>query len=94
MDKNAGSKPRKTEFRDLGTREGFIGAIRDCGQYIIDHADGLLSEYPGVAISHMSITADFYFDSVPTVTVNFDGAPTVTVSREHIVLPNFDNQEV
>lgn len=31
MDKNACSKTRKTELRDLGTREGFIGAIRDCG---------------------------------------------------------------
>lgn len=84
MDKNAGSKTRKMEFRDLGTREGFIGAIRDCGQYIIDHADGLLGEYPGAALSRMSITADFCFDGVPTVTVN----------RDHIVLPNFDNQEV
>lgn len=84
MDKNFGSKTRKTELRDLGTREGFIGAIRDCGQYIIDHAESLLGEYPGAALSHMSITADFCFDSVPTVTVN----------RDHIVLPIFDGKEV
>lgn len=84
MDKNFGSKTRKTGFRDLGTREGFIGAIRDCWQYIIDHADGLLGEYPGADLSHMSITADFCFDSVPTVTVN----------RDHIVLPKYDGKEV
>ena len=71
-------------FRDLGTREGFVGAIRDCGHYIVDHAEGLLGEYPGALLTDMSITASF----------NFDGVPTVTVTREHIAPPRFDGREV
>ena len=67
-------------LRDLGTREGFLGAIRDCGQYIIDHAESLLGEYPGTSLSEISLTATF----------GFDGAPRVTLTREHIALPCFD----
>ena len=84
MEKQVETKTSRPTLRDLGTREGFVGAIKDCGRYIIDHAEGLLGEYPGAALSHMSITADFCFDGVPTVTVN----------RDHIVLPNFDGKEV
>lgn len=84
MDKKVEPKAARKEFRDLGTREGFIAAIKDCGQYIIDHAEGLLGEYPGAALSDMSITANFRFDFVPTVTVN----------REHLVVPSFKEKEV
>lgn len=84
MEKEVRTKTARPTFRDLGTREGFVGAIRDCGQYIIDHAEGLLGEYPGAALSGMSITADFRFDCVPTVTVN----------REHIVSACFDAKEI
>lgn len=83
MNKEVKSKTAQMDFRDLGTRDGFIAAIKDCGQYIIDHAEGLLGEYPGAALSDMSITANFRFDYVPTVTVN----------REHIVSPCFDGSE-
>lgn len=71
------------QLRDLDTREGFIAAIRDSGQYIIDHAEGLLGEYPGALLGDMSITASFRFDCVPTI----------TVTREHIVPPCFDGKE-
>lgn len=71
------------KLRDLGTREGYLAAIRDSGQFIIDHAEGLLGEYPGALLSEMSITASFRFDCVPTL----------TVTREHIVPPCFDGKE-
>lgn len=69
-----------TELRDMGTREGFIAAIRDCGQYIIDHAEGLLGEYPGAALNEMSITAH----------LEFFEPPVITVKRDHIVEPCFE----
>lgn len=71
------------KLRDLKTREGYLAAIRDSGQFIIDHAEGLLGEYPGALLSEMSITASFRFDWVPTV----------TVTREHVVPPCFDGKE-
>lgn len=83
MEKTVQTKTTRHEFRDLRTREGFIGAIKDCGQYIIDHAEGLLGEYPGAALSDMTITASFRFDCLPTVSVD----------REHIVCPCFDGRE-
>lgn len=72
------------EFRDLGTREGFIGAIRDCGRYIIDNAENLLGEYPGAALSEMDIVASFRFDEY---------VPTVTVKRMHLAIPRADDWE-
>ena len=69
-------------FRDLGTREGFLAAIRDSGQYIIDHAESLLGEYPGALLSEMQITAEFRFGYVPTV----------TVTREHVVPPCYEKE--
>lgn len=70
-------------FRNLSTREGYLGAIRDCGQFIVDHAEGLLGEYPGAFLSRMSISCDIDFDG---------GIPTVTVDRTHLALPAYDGQ--
>ena len=55
------------------TREGFIETIRQAGEYIADHAENLLGEYPSL-LSEMDITARFRFDEVPTIEVR----------REHI----------
>lgn len=79
MEDNGLNASRPVAYRNLGTRAGFVAAIRDCGQFIIDHAEGLLGEYPGAHLSEMSITA--YFD--------FDGMPKVTVDRTHIVGPSY-----
>lgn len=68
-------------FRDLKTREGFVLAIKDCGQYIIDHAENILGEYPGALLSSLDITASIGFDCVPTV----------SVKREHIAPPTFED---
>lgn len=64
-------------FRDLRTREGFLAAIRDSGQYIIDNAESLLGGYPGALPTQMHITAEIRFGCVPKV----------TVTREHVVPP-------
>lgn len=69
------------KFRDLGTHDGFVKAIKDCGRYIIDNAESLLGKYPGTSLSEMDITASFRFDTVPTVTVN----------RIHLVIPRADD---
>lgn len=74
----------KNEVRDLSTREGMLGAIQDCGLFIADHAEGILGDYPGAALSELSITASIRFDCVPTVSVN----------REHIVIPKLLEMEV
>ncbi len=50
------------------TREGFIETIRQAGEYIADHAENLLGEYPSL-LSEMDITARFRFDEVPTIEV-------------------------
>lgn len=68
-------------YRDLNTREGFVLAIKDCGQYIIDHAEGILGEYPGAQLCSLDITASFRFDSLPSV----------SVTRDHIAPPAFEN---
>ena len=46
----------KDTWPDLSTRQGFIEAIEQAGQYIRDHASNLLGEYPS-------------FDAVPTVEI-------------------------
>lgn len=79
MEDNGLNASRPVACRNLGTRAGFVAAIRDCGQFIIDHAEGLLGDYPGANLSEMSITA--YFD--------FDGIPKVVVDRTHLVGPNY-----
>lgn len=71
------------EIRDIGTREGFLNAIRDCGQFIIDNAESILGRYPGAQISKLSLSADFDFESIPTLTVN----------REHLVIPRYEENE-
>ena len=67
------SKVTRREFRDLGTRDGFVGAIKDCGRYIVDNAENLLGEYPGSYLSELTVAA----------TLRFDCLPTVVVTREH-----------
>lgn len=84
MEKTVETEAARSTLRDLRTREGFIGAIEDSGRYIIDHAEGLLGEYPGDDLSDMTITVRFRFDCVPTVSVD----------REHIVLPRFGGKEL
>ncbi|MRX82229.1 hypothetical protein [Eggerthella guodeyinii] len=59
---------------DLSCRNGFVEAIKAAGEYIAEHADNLLGEYPAL-LSDMRITATFEFDSVPCV----------EVTRAHIV---------
>lgn len=80
MEKTVETKAVRSTLRDLGTREGFILAIKDSGQYIIDHAEGILGEYPGALLSSLDITASF----------RSDGVPTVSVVREHIVPATFE----
>lgn len=70
-------------IRDMGTREGFLNAIRDCGRFIIDNAESILGRYPGAQISKLSLSVDFDFQSVPTLTVN----------REHLVVPRYKENE-
>lgn len=60
---------------DLGTREGMLGMIRAMGEYIVDHAENILGEYPGEALCGVDVTAKFRFGEFPTV----------TVTREHVM---------
>lgn len=64
---------------ELSTRGGFIEAIQRSGQYIADHAENLLGEYPSL-LCEMDITARFRFDEVPTIEVR----------RSHIAVPQCD----
>lgn len=63
----------KDTWPDLSTRQGFIEAIEQAGEYIRDHASNLLGEYPSL-LCEMDITARFRFNE----------APTVEVRRSHI----------
>lgn len=72
----------ENRMRDLGTREGYLGAIRDCGRYIIDHAEGILGEYPGGLLTHMDIDCD----------ISFDAPPTITVTKQHFAPPVADGR--
>ena len=56
------------------TREGFIKAIKEAGQYIADHAEKLLGEYPAL-VTELDITVHFRFDE----------AATVEIKRGHII---------
>lgn len=56
------------------TREGFIEAIRQAGEYITDHADNLLGEYPAL-LSEMDLTVHFRYCELVTI----------DVKRQHIV---------
>ena len=47
---------------DLSTRESFVDAIRKAGQYIADHADNILGEYPSL-LSELRVTAVFDYQS-------------------------------
>lgn len=60
---------------DLGTREGMLEMIRAMGEYIVDHAENILGEYPGEALCGVDVTAKFRFGEFPTV----------TVTREHVM---------
>jgi len=60
---------------DLGTREGMLGMIRAMGEYIVDHAENILGEYPGEALCGVDVTAKFRFGVFPTI----------TVTREHVM---------
>lgn len=60
---------------DLGTREGMLGMIRAMGEYITDHAENILGEYPGELLCGIDVTARFRFDEFPTV----------EVTREHVM---------
>jgi len=53
---------------DLQTREGFIDAIKQAGNYIRDHASNLLGEYPSL-LCEMDIVATFRFDELPCIEV-------------------------
>ncbi len=72
------------KFRDFGTHDGFVEAIKDCGRYIIDNAENLLGEYPGAALSEMDIVASLRFDEC---------VPAITVKRMHLVIPRADDEE-
>lgn len=61
---------------DLSTRQGYVEAIEQSGQYIHDHASNLLGEYPA-SLCEMDIVARFRFDE----------PPIVEVRRQHIALP-------
>ena len=63
------------KYFDLGTREGMLGMIRAMGEYIVDHAENILGEYPGEALCGVDVTAKFRFGEFPTV----------TVTREHVM---------
>ena len=77
MRRNLGrSEDGKDTWPDLSTRQGFIEAIEQAGQYIRDHASNLLGEYPSL-LCEFDITARFRFDAVPTVEIR----------REHIAAP-------
>ena len=60
---------------DLGTRDGMLGMVRAMGEYIVDHAENILGEYPGEALCGVDVTARFRFGEFPTV----------TVTREHVM---------
>lgn len=72
----------KDTWPDLSTRQGFIEAIEQAGQYIRDHASNLLGEYPSL-LCEFDITARFRFDAVPTVEIR----------REHIAAPLDEYQQ-
>lgn len=72
----------KDTWPDLSTRQGFIEAIEQAGQYIRDHASNLLGEYPSL-LCEFDITARFRFDAVPTVEIR----------REHIAAPPDEYQK-
>lgn len=60
---------------DLSTRDGMLGMVRAMGEYIVDHAENILGEYPGEALCGVDVTARFRFGEFPTV----------TVTREHVM---------
>lgn len=68
---------------DLGTREGMLGTIRAVGEYVADHAENLLGEYPGEAMCGIDVTAR----------IRFDEYPTVTVTREHVLTTTVDPRD-
>lgn len=72
----------KDTWPDLSTRQGFIEAIEQAGEYIRDHASNLLGEYPSL-LCEFDITARFRFDAVPTVEIR----------REHIAAPLDEYQQ-
>lgn len=59
---------------DMSSREAAIKSIKAVGEYIADHADNLLGEYPSDLVS-LSIKADF----------DMSGVLCVDVARSHIV---------
>ena len=67
-------KPTSHDF-DLSTRDGMLGMVRAMGEYIVDHAENILGEYPGEALCGVDVTARFRFGEFPTV----------TVTREHVM---------
>lgn len=70
------SKDRSpVEDFDLGTREGMLGMIRAMGEYVADHAENILGEYPGEALCGIDVTARFRFGEFPTI----------EVTREHVM---------
>lgn len=70
------SKDRSlVEDFDLGTRDGMLGMIRAMGEYVADHAENILGEYPGELLCGIDVTARFRFDEFPTV----------EVTREHVM---------
>lgn len=72
------SKDRSlVEDFDLGTREGMLGMIRAMGEYITDHAENILGEYPGELLCGIDITARFRFGEFPTVEVAREHSMTI-----------------
>lgn len=57
-----------THITDMSTRESAIKSIQAIGEYISDHADNLLGEYPSGLMS-LSITANFDASCVATIDV-------------------------
>lgn len=51
------------------SRDGFIEEIKTAGQYVIDHADNLLGEYPSLLTGELVITLRFDMEALPTVKV-------------------------
>lgn len=62
---------------DLDTREGMLGMVRAMGEYIVDHAENILGEYPGEQLCGIDVTARFRFGVFPTIEVTREHAMTV-----------------
>lgn len=55
-------------FKQL-TRDDLVHEIKTAGQYIVDHAENLLGEYPSL-LSEMDLVVHFRFDEATTIEVN------------------------